>query len=220
MSSSSCVALEPVPDFLDVLVAGFPCTSASILNKHSHSDANRSCVTRGDLATGGVFKGIAEYVRAHGRSLRCLLFENVLGLAREGPDNESNLDAVVTMLSDLGWVCQSWHLDPRDFGAATSRPRLWIVCMNIKDIKSRGFTEASWGHVLRDCMDTIAGSQIAPMANYLMPAGHPDIVRAHSVAAYGLFRGSGDMARAEHEKRTWTLVGPISDLARIGVALK
>ena len=45
------------------------CTDVSLMNKHSHSKANRSCVLAGGLRTGGVFRGVVAWCSEHGGDL-------------------------------------------------------------------------------------------------------------------------------------------------------
>ena len=74
-----CSSSEEVVPAAHGLVGGFPCTAISRLNPHGHEQANRTCVATGDLSTGSVFKGIADYAARHSSSLRFLILENVPG---------------------------------------------------------------------------------------------------------------------------------------------
>ena len=88
----------------DNFAGGFPCTTASSLNPRSSSVENRTSVLNGELATGSVFRGVAEYISNGAKQLSFVLLENVCALAfkpkingvTQGP---SNLDAVVQILS-------------------------------------------------------------------------------------------------------------------------
>jgi site-specific DNA-cytosine methylase len=159
---------EPVPDDLHVVVAGFPCTSASVLNRHSHTDENRSCIARGDLATGSVLRSIVNFIRMRGDHMHCVILENVTALAKEGPDGSSNLDAVIDALAAIGWWAKCWHLDPRDFGCAVSRPRIWLLCLRLEFIQRQGLDIKVFDGFLESSMNLLVGSRLASMEDYLL----------------------------------------------------
>jgi site-specific DNA-cytosine methylase len=196
-TSTGAIQKEAVPEDTDILMAGFPCTSASGLNKYAGTDENRTCVESGTLSTGEIFRAILDYVASRGRHLRVLIFENVLALARKGPKGDSNLDAVFQALAALGWWAFCFHLDPRDFGTAASRPRLWIVCFRMSAVEaSTSLTYESLATLLETCMNTLVGSQLAPMEAYLLPTYHSSIRSAHLANGYQYLASKGHMEAA------------------------
>lgn len=134
--------MQLLPSDLQVLFAGFPCTSASTLNIHSSSEENRNCVENEDLATGGVFAGILKFLEQHGSKLRIIILENVLALAKKGKNGSgSNLDSVFKKLRQHGWWAKVWHFQPRDNGTPASRPRVWLLCVPFFIFQCKGWTE-------------------------------------------------------------------------------
>ena len=109
---------KAVPKDIMALFAGFPCTSPSIFQIDSSSDENLNCVENGDLATGSVL------LEKHGASLRVVVLESVLVLAKKSKSGTSNLDVVLRLLWEKGWRAKVWHLQPRDVGTPASRPRV------------------------------------------------------------------------------------------------
>lgn len=113
----------------DARVLGFPCQDVS--SENPRYKRSRTQVVQGSLRTGGVFRnGILAYMEAHD-SVKCAIFENVMGLAVGIPSlgGSSPLDWVVTELASLGWQTFVIQLGPGDFGFAVSRPRLWMIVL-------------------------------------------------------------------------------------------
>ena len=162
----------PVPKRWQNFTGGFPCTSASGLSTASGSDANRRCVANEDLATGSVFAAIIglleeriSLMREDGEEFLLVVLENVLRLAtppRGG--GASNLDVCISRLQALGLLCAVFHLTPADFGVPASRPRIYIVCAIVPNMD-----QGTFAHVMADCMNSIVGSALDIIDNYLLP---------------------------------------------------
>ncbi len=104
------------------LIAGFPCKTASSLNRAFASARNRTCIANRTDVTGQVFWQVFELARKHLDTLEFIVLENVLQLAIPGgDDDESNLDVVVDALESIGFVTVVWHLTPEDWGVPVSR---------------------------------------------------------------------------------------------------
>lgn len=123
-----------------LLYAGFPCQDVSQANPSSKR--RRADVCSGKLRTGIVFKyGVCNYIRQHSPyPLQAAILENVVGLARgfgddhddsdiTSPTSPTPLDWVAQEISDLGQFFFVFQSDPRDFGFAVSRPRLWMIAI-------------------------------------------------------------------------------------------
>ena len=79
---------------VDDLVAGFPCQDVSRLLSNSAA-LNYNVICEGTKRTGGVFRSILSYLRAH-PELESLITENVLGLSRcSRGRHTSNLDHAI-----------------------------------------------------------------------------------------------------------------------------
>ena len=117
---------------LDLIWAGFPCVAASSNNKHSGSDQNRQCMRNQELATGSVFAAIFDFLKDlvdRGAAPLAVTFENVWGLLG------GNLEYLNGQMATISFMAVTFTLDSHvHFGSATSRPRLWIVCLQISSI--------------------------------------------------------------------------------------
>ena len=128
----------------ELIMAGFPCTDASTMNKDTGKLENKSCVLNSSLNTGSVFKDLLDYMDRHSERTVLGIFENVLALAwppkqPKGSDVAipSNLSVAVAMLSEMqDCVTKCWHLDPRMFGVPQSRPRVWVVSFKRRVLRS------------------------------------------------------------------------------------
>jgi len=107
-------AVEPSqpPDF-DLFCAGFPCQTFSIAGKR-----------RGFRDIRGTL--FFEIVRICGeRRPKYLLLENVKGLL--SVDNGFTFEAILAVLSDIGYDCQWEVLNSKNFGVPQNRERVFIV---------------------------------------------------------------------------------------------
>ena len=123
-----------VPPF-NMLIAGFPCTSASLLNPRATTEANRTCVANAALATGSVFEALVQLLECQKGNASVAIFEHVTTLAQPHASQQaSNLDAVVaTLRSRCQMSLHVWQMDPhRDVGGPQLRPRLWMVAVKLE----------------------------------------------------------------------------------------
>ena len=177
-----------VPQRWRVKIAGFPCTAASALNVNQGSDENRSCIMNETLATGSVFGVIRKLAAMHLKLFEAdieagyitfMALENVLNLAvRTKGFSLSNLEQVVQILAEVGWICVAFHLSPEDFGVPVSRPRLWIVPVPRLCIEAAGLTEETFRESMHDCMDRLVGFDQEPFDSYLLADDSP-VVQAY-----------------------------------------
>jgi site-specific DNA-cytosine methylase len=167
----------PVP-LCDSFAGGFPCTTASSLNPRSSSVENRTSVLNGDLATGSVFRGVAEYVANAAKRLSFVLLENVCALAFKPqidgvPRGPSNLDAVVGLLSQVaGCFTVVFRLSPQLFGVPQMRQRLWFASAPREELQRCNISEGDFSDKLADVMGNIVGAAPQSMAPFLLPESH------------------------------------------------
>lgn len=103
---------ETMPDF-DLLCAGFPCQSFSIAGKR-----------RGfEDARGALFFDIARVLKA--KQPAFFMLENVPGLLSH--DGGRTFTAILSTLSELGYVGEWTVLNSKHFGVPQSRRRVYIV---------------------------------------------------------------------------------------------
>ena len=108
-----------------------------------------------------------------------MALENVLNLAvRTKGFSLSNLEQVVQILAEVGWICVAFHFSPEDFGVPVSRPRLWIVPVPRLCIEAAGLTEDFVRESMHDCMDRLVGFDQEPFDSYLLADDSP-VVQAY-----------------------------------------
>ena len=97
--------------------AGFSCRSTSGLNKNRsvHSD----CVATATGTTGGTFSGISKFLEKDRPHLVAL--ENVKTIGRR------NLESVMKLLQNLGYLACHVLLDSKWHGLPQSRPRIYFL---------------------------------------------------------------------------------------------
>ena len=103
----------------DVLCAGFPCQAFSVSGKRRGFEDTR----------GTLFFDIARIAKFH--KPKVLFLENVKNFAKH--DNGKTLETVVKVLDDLGYYVFYEVLNASQYGAPTSRERIYFVCFR-KDL--------------------------------------------------------------------------------------
>lgn len=107
------VDAEEIPDH-DVLLAGFPCQSFSIIGKGQGFK---------ETTQGTLFFDIARILEA--KQPRAFVLENVKGLVSH--DGGRTLKIIMETLRDLGYTAEYKVLNALDFGLPQKRERVWIV---------------------------------------------------------------------------------------------
>ena len=162
------------------LVAGFPCTTASGLNKFSNSEANLSAVETASGATGECFKQIVDSLIAQQKeqhALSLVVLENVPRLARTGRSGHSSLDHVVHELErQLGFQTVVWKLNAKDFGSCQSRERLWMIAL--PKTEADPTHESQLQTQMHEWMCRLSGIEQTPFDEMLLPETDEFVVRA------------------------------------------
>src|SRR5690625_2082865 len=117
---------KDIPDH-DLLVGGFPCQSFSVAGKRAGFDDVR----------GTLFFEIARI--AEEKKPKALLLENVKGLVNH--DKGNTLDAMLTLLNDIGYVIDFDVLNSKYFGVPQNRERIFIVAIREDLIEAEPFSE-------------------------------------------------------------------------------
>src|SRR5690625_1633728 len=117
---------KDIPDH-DLLVGGFPCQSFSVAGKRAGFDDVR----------GTLFFEIARI--AEEKKPKALLLENVKGLVNH--DKGNTLDAMLTLLNDIGYVKDFEIINSKYFGVPQNRERIFIVAVRKDLIISEPFNE-------------------------------------------------------------------------------
>ena len=187
-----------VPPF-NMLIAGFPCTSASLLNPRATTEANRTCVANAALATGSVFEALVQLLECQKGNASVAIFEHVTTLAQpHASQRASNLDAVVaTLRSRCQMSLHVWQMDPhRDVGGPQLRQRLWMVAVKLELLHKLGFSEESASDKLCSLMNKLVGSHPTPLSEVLYAESCPFLVNANRNALAKRLCAEGDLRTA------------------------
>lgn len=106
------IDFEKIPQ-ADILLAGFPCQTFSILGKRKGFDDER----------GQIIYHLSKILRA--RKIPYFILENVKGLASHG--SGETLASIVALLSDSGYKVFHEVLNSADFGVPQDRERIYFV---------------------------------------------------------------------------------------------
>lgn len=165
---------------LDVFLAGFPCVDASPLNSSSVTSENRGCLMDGSLRTGSIFVGICQYLRQRQKRVQFVVLENVPGLLLRPEEGPSNADTACYFLELDGFFIVIWLLCPRLFGVPQSRARLYFLAIEKRVLDDLGMDEAQAEVCLTEAMNTLVGSAMQNLKDYILP-GHHELVQKHYV---------------------------------------
>ena len=118
---------EDLPDF-DVMVAGFPCQSFSIVGKRNglHDQVNKK---------GEIIFHLIDFLVA--KSVKFFIFENVKGLVNH--DKGLTLKIILGELQRAGYAVKWKVLDSLDYGVPQMRERVYLVGVQEKILGNRMF---------------------------------------------------------------------------------
>lgn len=100
---------------LDVLMAGVPCEGYSLLNRRYNSEDPTNYLFQ-------EFMRLAKNIKP-----RCLLIENVPGLARRA--NGTFAEAIIQDLKKLGYIPKMFERDAASFGVPQHRKRIFFLAI-------------------------------------------------------------------------------------------
>jgi hypothetical protein len=149
--------------WVQLLVAGFPCTSRSRLNVHSA--ANCGCVQQGAHATGEGFGLILAFISKHRPCL--LLFENVKELQEIYDDNQvSDADWVLQELNRRGYHATLIRFNCLEHGSTVDCDRCWFLAFT-KTLERNGRfggggADVDSVMVMKQWVHTLVGSMRIP----------------------------------------------------------
>lgn len=112
------VDISNLPNF-DIMIAGFPCQTFSILGKRTGFEDYR----------GQIIYGLAEILKI--KKNPYFIFENVKGLVNH--NNGNTLNTICDLLKSLGYVIEYKVLNSIDYGVPQMRERVYIVGIH-KDV--------------------------------------------------------------------------------------
>jgi DNA (cytosine-5)-methyltransferase 1 len=158
---SSSTAIAGLPKF-NLLTAGFPCQSFSIMgNKSGLADS------RGNLA----FSISTLLRKLVNTKPRLLLLENVRNLKRH--DGEKSFDRIVRRLRRLGYFVQSDIFDTSHYGLPQKRRRIFILAELEEQRLIQGFEESSvrahFDEIRRKTNSLILSEDVIPLLERKVP---------------------------------------------------
>ena len=136
----------------------------------------------------------------------CIL-ENVLGLLRPAPTGHSNWDHVAGHLKSIGYFAIGLILNGLWFGACHSRPRLWIVAVNVEFVAGvvahvgKGMTVARALEIIKVLVTT----RMDRFANLVEPTDPEAFLLdedSEEVTSYYASLGTGDEFGQDRTKNT------------------
>ena len=110
-------------DTVSVLIAGFSCKDASMLNVHHKK--RKDCIKSGEGTTGSTFSYLLNVVKQQQPLL--VILENVASLNNPGENGQSNLDYVKEAFAAIGYEFVWRIFDAADVGAPSRRRRLYMT---------------------------------------------------------------------------------------------
>lgn len=106
------INIDELPDF-DILIAGFPCQTFSIVGKRAGFSDSR----------GQIIYGIYRILKE--KNVSCFILENVKGLVNH--ENGNTLKSIIKSLENLDYDVYCSVLDSSDFGVPQMRERVYFV---------------------------------------------------------------------------------------------
>lgn len=108
------MTIDPMnlPKF-DILLAGFPCQTFSVLGQRKGFEDHR----------GQIIYGLLNILQK--RKISCFILENVKGLINHAQGK--NLDKIVTMLKEAGYTLQYKVLNSIEYGVPQMRERIYFT---------------------------------------------------------------------------------------------
>jgi DNA (cytosine-5)-methyltransferase 1 len=103
---------DDLPDF-DLLIAGFPCQSFSIVGKRRGMEDPR----------GQIIRGITKILKA--KNTKYFILENVKGLVNH--NKGQTMKSILQMLDDAGYMVQWKVINTLDYGLPQSRERIYFL---------------------------------------------------------------------------------------------
>ena len=111
--------------WVNILSAGFPCTSRTRLS--SLSSAQKGCVQGKTGATGETWDEIRQYITRC--RPQCVLLENVVPLAEVSEAGRSDADFIVDQLRQMGYWAIFVNFDCQVYGSPADRARLYFLAV-------------------------------------------------------------------------------------------
>lgn len=104
--------IEDIPD-VDLLIAGFPCQTFSIVGKRAGFDDNR----------GQIIYFLANIIKI--KKIPYFILENVKGLVNH--NNGKTLKQILSLLNECGYILSYKILNSENYGVPQSRERIYFV---------------------------------------------------------------------------------------------
>lgn len=159
---------------VDIIFMGFSCKDVSRLN--IHASRSHSCIREKSLRTGTTLSGGMSFVQQ--RRPAFVFMENVAALADASKGSDpSNVDALVGMFGDLGYLTISAVYDARRHGSPQRRPRWWGVAVRLSDMALSAETITSYDCSVKEMMRVLGDLEMEPASldSILMPCGSADL---------------------------------------------
>ena len=183
---------ESIPEYMDVVCAGFPCQAFSMAGKRMGFDDNYKGMCRGTL-----FKEVVEICEKH--KPKVVFCENVKGLLIH--DKGRTLKVIQGAFEEIGYSFYYTILNSKDFGVPQFRERIYMVAIrkDIVDYISHG--DANWSFPFPVPSTNVVTLQSIRETNvsarYYLSTTYVDTLKRHRARHEALGHGFG------YEIRKW-----------------
>ncbi|CAE7458520.1 ZMET5 [Symbiodinium microadriaticum] len=197
---------QPVPDDVDILVAGFSCKDLSLMNSY-----RKALHEMGQ--SGATLRGVLDYAERH--RPRLILLENVWAILKGNSVGFKQVDLVMEGLKARGYAAGYRLLNSCDYFVPQIRHRIWMWAIRLSDKAPRTQEEAE---TLRQRAEALSQT-VEPKFNdilvaleepcalhfedYMLDDDHP-AVRAHFQFVKSQNRAAQVVKKKAGAKQDWT----------------
>ena len=169
--AASFLGQSVVPSTTAVL-AGFPCTDISCLNKHARSGETLNCIADGTYRTGRCFEEICKYVESACGACDFVFLENVSALVARHKDTMTGktttmFEASVLRLEKAGFHVAAYMLQPWQMGWPVTRSRVYFSCVSQNRLRAAGIAPVEFDTLMDTAMQACIGHALIPLEDYL-----------------------------------------------------
>ncbi|CAE7534394.1 ngoBIM [Symbiodinium pilosum] len=148
---------QPIPNDLDILIAGFSCKDLSLMNSY-----RKALQEMGQ--SGSTLRGVLDYAERH--RPRLILLENVWAITKSNSIGFKQVDLVMEGLKERGYAAGYRLLNSCDYFIPQIRHRIWMWAIRLSEKPPKGLEEAK---LLREQAELISKT-VHPKFNDILVA--------------------------------------------------
>ena len=158
-------------------ICGIECDTVSRLNQSQSSAEAADCVSTSSGKTGSTAMGCMRFIARHKPPF--FLLENVKALNSKGANGKTNLETLISLANESGYLVKAKLVQAQAFGAAQHRERYYIMGALVStspiDQMSETFEDPDWFGDIDDMLSALK-IQHLPLSAFLLPEGDPRLV--------------------------------------------